>query len=657
MKAVFVKHPPPHRPSEISRRFRRRAGGAGALLLLGGILLGAGAPAQTPSGRVRGRFQVPFFNAENRRISLLSGSQAILRGGGEVFLAAVHVESYDNAGRTNLHVYGTNCVFNPNTQVARSTNALRLVSGDGRLELTGLGFTWWQTNNTLLVSNAVRTRLQRFPEGTNAPMRIRGDSLRARLDARVVEFLGHVQTRDPEVELDCDRLAVRRNAQGELDHIEATGKVRLRDLRNGGHITAEQALYYLTPTNEWVEFLGHPRWTAGPRSAAAQRFILDRRRHRVVAVGDARIVLPRSPGSLTGLLAPAASDTVAPARTNRLVELRAGQVTLQLPPTNGPVREVVAITNVLIRLPGEGAETRAQRAVYRPDGRIRLEGNPSWTWGTRSGAGDLIEFHTNGTFRIEGHARLRFPLNTLPDAAAVPAGGGFTNVFVEIRSDHVNFRDGVIRFGDAVRGRCTEGDTLLGTMRGDALEVIYHDRVEAVSAVGHVWAEQQPRLDARGRRIGRTLAAERVTARLGDNGRLREVEAAGRVAATQSEQAPDQPRPVVTRLHCETARAWLAADTNRVDRFTATGGVRITREGRLIWGERADYTAADGWLRLTGAPLVLLPEGRVLGARELAWHPATGRFRGRGRFHTCWDQAALRARRLRLESLAAPKKP
>jgi hypothetical protein len=54
--------------------------------------------------------------------------------------------------------------------------------------------------------------------------------------------------------------------------------------------------------------------------------------------------------------------------------------------------------------------------------------------------------------------------------------------------------------------------------------------------------------------------------------------------------------------------------------------------------------------------LVLLPEGRVLGARELAWNPATGRFCGRGQFHTAWQQAPFRTNTL-MRSFAAPPSP
>lgn len=637
--------PRPPRPPFLSGRAGRLAG-----LALAALWLAVHLPAQNPGGRVRGRFEVPFFDEQNRRISLLTGSQATLRGAGEVFLASVHLESYDAAGRTNLHVYGTNCLFNPNRQRAGSTNALRVVSGDGRLTLDGLGFGWWQTNNTLVISNAVRTQIQRLPGATNAPLRIRSDSLQARLDTSTVTFRGSVRAEDPEFNLACDRLSVRRNPEGELDRIEALGNVTVNDLRDASRITAERATYRLNGADEQVEFAGRPRWESGPRRAEAERFLLDRRRNRVTALGGAVILLPRSTASLNALTGPggAASGTgaSAPGGTNDLVELRAGRVDLQLPATNGPVQEVRAVTNVQIRLPGEGLAARAHTAAYLPGGRFRLEGEPSWSWGRRSGAGDVIEFATNGTFRITGHARLRFPVAALRTALGdgAPTAGtagpaALTNLLVEVRSDHVDYRDGVIEFGDEVNGRCTDGDTLLGTMRSDELQVAYRDRIESVTAAGNVLAEELPRRNAAGALVGRTLSADRLTARLGPDGRLREVEAVGKVTGVQTEQPPRASRPVVSRLNCEAAHAWLAPDTNRVDRLTATGGVQVVHGARMAWGNRVDYTAAEGRLKLTGGPLVLLPEGRVLGARELTWDPGTGRFGGRGPFRTFWRQA------------------
>lgn len=598
--------------------------------------------AQLPGGRVRGQFSVEFRDDTGNLASVIRGTEGNLRAGGVVQLATAEVQSFDSAGRTNLFVFATNCVFNLNTKVARSAEPLRVQSGDGRLVLLGRGFTWWQTNSLILVSNDVRTTVQRVTTSTNPPLVVESARLQARLDSNVVEFLDDVKVRDPEMDLDCGRLVVRRGTDGELDDLRALGGVRILNHRDGSTIEAEEAWYRTTADGEWVELSGQPRWTDGSRSAEARWFILDRARNRFQAVGDARILLPRS---FSGLAALGAAGPSAPTPgTPEMVELLAGLVTLQLPPTNGPVQEVIARTNVVIRLPGEGLEGHAAEAEYRPQGVVRLRGEPSWTWGDRSGSGDLIEFSTNETFRIEGNAFLRFPIESL--STVLPGGtnvaGGepltLTNTFVEVRSDFVDYRNHLIRFGDSVRARCARGDEVLGTLDSRELLVAYSNRVENVTARGDAQAEQAPTTRPDGRVVTRTLAAEELAANLAAGGRLREVIARGKVVGVQTTQKPDRNRPEVGRLLCESLQAWLAPDTNRVDRLEAIGGVRAVLDARMAWGNRADYAASDGLLRLSGSPLVLLPEGRILGADELTLNPETGRVGGRGRFRTYWQQ-------------------
>lgn len=580
--------------------------------------------------------------ADNHLESVLTGSEATLRTGGILELPTVEVRSLDADGRTNLFVFGTNCFFNQNTRIVQSAEPLRVQSGDGRLVLLGRGFSWWQTNNLILISNDVRTTVHRVLGSTNPPLSVQSARLQARLNSNVVEFLDAVRVRDPEMDLDCGRLVVRRGTEGELDEIQAFGGVRMLNHRDGSTIQAEEARYRMTAEGEWVELFGEPRWDDGARSAEARWFLLDRARNRFQAIGDARILLPRSFQGL-GALGAAGAHPPLPG-SGGLVELLAGMVTLQLPPTNGPVQEVRAQTNVIIRLPGEGLEGHAAEAEYLPEGVVRLRGEPSWTWGDRSGSGDLIQFGTNGTFRIEGNAFLRFPVESvgavLPGGTNAPGVGGFplTNAFVEVRSDFVDYRDQLIRFGDAVRARCTRGEEQLGTLSSHKLLVAYSNRVESVTARGDVEAAQSPRADSRGRLITRTLASDELTARLASGGRLGEVEAVGSVVGTQTTQRPDREQPQVGRLYCETLRAWLAPDTNRVDKLEATGGVRAILDARMAWGNRADYAGGDGLLRLSGSPLVLLPEGRVMGAEELTLNPETGRVGGRGRFRTYWRQ-------------------
>ncbi|MCP5517065.1 MAG: hypothetical protein H7A45_07405 [Verrucomicrobiales bacterium] len=618
-----------------------------ALVLLA-VLPGAGwflaSVAQTPSGQVRGDYRVPFFDPKrpDRQILQMSGQGARIQAG-QVTLPTVRLDSFDREGRTNLHVFGTNCVYDMGAGMARSSDGLRVISADGRLALRGTGFQWWHTNNSLAISNGVVATVQRNAESTNPPVEIRGDTFRSRLDEEQAEFLGRVTVRDPEFDVDCDRLALRRGGAGDLEEIVAEGHVVVVNHQDGSRIRGERAVYRSTDEREQIELTGEPRWEDGLRSARAEVFLLDRRQNAFQARGHAVIVLPRNARGLT-LGAGTAPAPGLPVSTNEFIELAAGLVTLQLPPTNGPVRSVTARSNVVIRLPAEDAEARAGFAEYTPEGLVRLREDPEWRWRDRFGAGELIEFHaTNETFHIAGNARLRFPL--LSFRSVIDAGQtnrdaqlpvALTNAVVEVRSDTVDYRDDRIRFGESVAARCVDGDTLLGTLVSRELVIGYRDRVESLAAQGDVHVEQAALRNRAGGSIARELSAARLTAKLGPGGRLRELEADGDVVGIQREWPPEAKVARVTRLGCATIAAWLAPDTNRVDRLVAEGEVQVTQGARMAWSERAEYTGADEVLALSGNPIVLVPEGRVLGADTLVWDGRAGAVRGRGRFITRW---------------------
>ena len=56
-----------------------------------------------------------------------------------------------------------------------------------------------------------------------------------------------------------------------------------------------------------------------------------------------------------------------------------------------------------------------------------------------------------------------------------------------------------------------------------------------------------------------------------------------------------------------------------IQRLIAEGGVVITQEKRKATGERAEYTAADGKVVLTGNPQVQTTEGTVTGQKITFW--------------------------------------
>jgi len=302
---------------------------------------------------------VPVYDRDNpnRIVALLSGSLAEFQLSGRQPLATVRVEYYDEKGQTNLVFMGTNCVYDARRRTAESPEALQVMTGDGRLELEGEGFTWWQTNNDLVISNRVQTRIRRPASRDGDPdplggqdLRVTSDRFRFSYPSNRIVYSGHVRVEDPRVQMTCARLTILRSAAGGIERMVAEDDVVMVDRLGGGQATARVAEYVVDGARETVELTGNPRFHEGVREGTAERFVLDRRKSTLRAIGAARLVFPAGAQGAPGLLALAgpAQAGEGEGETNRLIELSADSITILLPATNGPVRNVVAETNVVV---------------------------------------------------------------------------------------------------------------------------------------------------------------------------------------------------------------------------------------------------------------------------------------------------------------------
>jgi hypothetical protein len=139
------------------------------LLVVSALALSAWLGAQVANpGVVRGAFTFPEYDPQNpgRLKSLLTGVGAKPLSGGQILLSELRFEAYASGGGTNLVIRGTNCVFDPKTRTACSPGWFDFRSGDGQLAIEGVGFTWYQSNSHLVVSNRVRALIH---TGVTAP--------------------------------------------------------------------------------------------------------------------------------------------------------------------------------------------------------------------------------------------------------------------------------------------------------------------------------------------------------------------------------------------------------------------------------------------------------------------------------------------------------
>jgi len=619
-----------------------------------------------PAAQVRGEFRAPLMT-QGRQIGLLTGQGADLQNDGSIRLRTARVEYTDAGGNTNVNliVLATNCVADLKRNVVWSPDGLSLRTADGQFALAGTGFVWTQTNNELVVSNRVRTDVRKQAASpTNAvTLTIRSESFRFNYASNVVTFRGDVRAHDPEMDVDCGQLNVRRSATGKFDHILAEEDVRITSLRDGSVTSAGRAEYTLSERGEIMELTGAPRWRDALREARAERFLLHRtpgsEPQLLRAAGQAWIRLPAgtndlatwpllqpattttAPGSPdpTGTPAPSA-DAESAGQPVRYLELSSEWITLVLPPTNGPVLGLLAETNVVIASRHDGWQAAAQRATLT-NAILELDGLPVWTQGERSIRGDVLRLDTRDrSFAAEGHARIRFPAAAF--GATLPTLGDTNTAAFRIRTNHVvtveseraEFQTGVLRFAPPVRAELLEGEFVLGQLTCRDLTVTYRQRLERLDAEGDVRLEQLPRPGPAPRT--RRIECARLRLDFDAAGRVHALAAEGGVAGRQTETRPPATEPLVTTVQADSLHATFLAPTNQLDVATAEGHLRIERGPRVAEGQRAEFTGANGLLTLTGQPVVTSPEGRIHDARALIWDSRTGKVRGKGPFRIEW---------------------
>lgn len=626
-------------------------GGAGGGLfrvkhvaLIGCLVLLAGVLAQSNRGvQVRGAFQVLIPDKQGRRVAMLSG-QGVQGIGVRVPLNTARLDYFGDHGVTNLSIIGTNCIYDSSQQTVTSPGPLRIVTGDDRLAVAGRGFTWWQTNNQLVISNEVTTELRRPPTSTNevVPLLVRSGLVELQYGSNLVRYSQSVRVEDPSVQLTCSELLVYGVLTGGVQRLVARGQVELINKADGARARCEEAAYRDTSDGEVIELTGRPQWGDGVRSGTAERIVINQTTRRIQAIGEARLAVPvagADAGGLLGLGFGTKTETV-PAATNGIVEVLAGALEIDLPVTNGPVQRIVATTNVVIRDPAQPGGATAQRADYRQPGLLDLTGQPAWTSAGTEVRAELLSFSAlDRTAAALTNTVVRLPVARLRErftSATNTTPGITTNEVVEIRSDYARYLDGKLRFGDQVHATVLAGGERLGELTCRLLDVTYSNRVQAIRAAGNVVVDQFPMRIADGTVVSRRVQGEIFELTLTPEETLESVLAEGNVMARQNERS-NPTNQVHKEVFAQRAEVRFGA-TNQIKSARAAGKVTFSTGARTVTGETATFSDVDGLARLTGNPTAILPEGQISGAEEFIWDSRSGKYRVKGAFRSQWNQ-------------------
>ncbi len=446
-------------------------------------LLGALAARAQLSHVEATRFKHAFVDPKTGlRTMLLSGGNATNISNEELLLRdGVQLQFFDDAGKTNLEVASSACLYNLKTERVTSTNHLEAGSGSGQFSLEGDGFEYTRTNGSLAISNNVHAILREdllaspasapaapaalqpgqptnATRATNQFVRVFSDHLRYSTNLAVFE--DNVRVEDPQGKLTCNRLTVtfstpaKPDEKRQVENILAEQRVEIDS--DEVHATGDQALYQQAA--DVVRLTGNPAWRLRQYEGRAEELIVNRKTRSFRALRNTEMTLP--PGSIgqSGFLLPESppATNASPAggqpmlvqsedfefapdleNTNlNLIVFRdkvrvSGKgilscelMTIRSTVQSNRTENVVAERGVVM----EQADRRVtgDKAVYTAASEtVEVSGRPAWKMGPREGTADVLVFNLKDkSYRTTGHAVMRLPPEALGRSRwLLPASG------------------------------------------------------------------------------------------------------------------------------------------------------------------------------------------------------------------------------------------
>ena len=585
--------------------------------------------AQAPAST--GRFRITEKSADSLRFSILTGTEAVFQADG-MLLTDPRLVTVTDDGKTNLVFTASECLYDQDKKTIRSSGELSLSTGDGQMQLKGVGFSGNLAGPTLSVFGSVEARLDkksRLPLGqaqqktdtpSGEPELLQITSRQFELEPGRALFRGSVSVIDADGTLNSDSIAIGLGEDDwEVQTIRAAGSVVMQ--ADQIKTTSEQADYDLVAG--LIVLKGNPSWTMGERSGRANLLMIQREAQSVNAEGDVYMKLPADTegeggfldfNALKGATANGSDGRPLEIRSNVFlfqsatrektgfaryigaVRLARGESRLQcsflnvhLAKGSGGIVESVN-AEVGVKLAQGGDQLTAQMATYDlAQKTIQLRGEPKWKLGTQSGQARSVELSPDdGVFRASGRVKMQLPqpkgdARFLLPAKTEPSGEPLLIVcdsFEYRQAEEAKGLDSATFTGNVV----LSGDEGLRVLAQNVVVGIYPEGAGLVS------------LDASGD-LEVSTTGENAMRYVGD--RL--------VYSTADETMRLTGKP-------------------SVEIRTRLDGAEV-----VALGQAAIYNLGTGLLRLTGDPVLKTAEGELRG-REVVFDQQTKRLKATGRW-------------------------
>jgi len=595
-----------------------------------------------------GRYRITEKSDDSLRISILTGTEAIFQADGTLALTDPRLVTVTAAGKTNLVFTASEGLYDQDKKTIRSPGELSLSTGDGQMQLRGVGFFGNLAGPTLSVSSNVEARLDknfsRLPIGqarkkndtpSTEPELLQITSRLFELEPGRAVFRGSVSVVDADGTLNSDSIVIGlREDDWEVQTIRAAGSVVMQ--ADQIKTTSEQADYDLFAG--LIVLKGNPSWTMGERSGRANSLMIQRETQSVNAEGDVYMKLPADSEGEGGFLdfntlrsatangsdgrpleirsnvflfQSATQEKTGFARYIGAVRLARGESRLRCSflnvhlakGTGGVVESISA--SVGVRLAQGEDQLMAQTATYDlVQKKIRFRGEPKWKLGTQSGQARSVELSpVDGVFQASGGVKMQLPR---------PRGDG--RFLLPVDS------------GKAAKKELGGEPLLVVCDSFEYRQAVNTKGLDSAIFTGNVVMSGEE---------GLRVQAQRVVTEIdsGEAGLVSLDAAGGLDVSTTGENTM---RYAGERL--------VYSTSDETVRLTGepTVEIRTWMDGEPVvaLGQAAIYNLGTGWLRLTGDPVLKTAEGELRG-NEVVFSPQTKRLRATGRWKMTLDPKTI----------------
>jgi lipopolysaccharide export system protein LptA len=271
----------------------------------------------TLSGRVSGGFKAPSSTDAEGRRHVIKGSSMEPRGKDLLELTQPRVTRYNADDSEDMFMESAKCFYQTKQGLAYSPTNLTVRTADGRFSIEGLGWNWDLSGSLLTISNEVVAMVQKAALA-NATNKSRGATNLVRITSKRFQQEGDA-ARFLDSVLVRDGEDTLRCERLNIHFVKPGGAQKIEAFQNveldqgETHVRSGQASYDMK--ENIIRISEHPTWIVNQREGSADSLIIRRAEDTLSAIGNVYMKLP-----VTNLVLDA--DSTNNAVTNRFVEIR-----------------------------------------------------------------------------------------------------------------------------------------------------------------------------------------------------------------------------------------------------------------------------------------------------------------------------------------------